>query len=199
MDRDSTQRDEEVGKLELRFDRAMMEIYERAGHEEKYWATRYLQMLRRIGGLATARRLLKSAITSDGYAKLRDANRLDLTVEALVQQPEWASLFSAEEVQRARDRYAHYEAMPTPSELEPSTELTALVARANAAPASSRIKYRDDIASHGPGAIAAVRRSLNDTRICRKHFKSFGTHWTNWTSVLRIGSTRARPTKCRRN
>lgn len=78
--------------LEQRFDAAMLETYERASRELAYRATRYLQLLRRRGGPDTARYLLASRVTSDGYARLRDAGRLDLTVEALVLQPEFEPL-----------------------------------------------------------------------------------------------------------
>ena len=49
---------DDLKSVELGFDAAMMEIYERAGREVGYWATRYLQMLRKLGGLDTARQLL---------------------------------------------------------------------------------------------------------------------------------------------
>ena len=61
-----THDDLEPPGLERRFDAAMMEIDERAGREVGYWASRYLQMLRRRGGLDTARHLLHARVTSDG-------------------------------------------------------------------------------------------------------------------------------------
>ena len=101
-------RDSEPDDLERRFDAAMMEIYERAGHEVAYWATRYLQMLRARGGLETARRLLHARATSDGYARLRDAGRLDLTVEAYALRPEFQALFTTDELSSARDRLEYF-------------------------------------------------------------------------------------------
>ncbi len=95
-------------RLTRQFDAAMMEIYERAGREVGYWATRYLQMLRRLGGLATAKRLLHATATSDGYARLRDAGRLDLTVEAYVLREEYQALFTPEELNLARDRLEYF-------------------------------------------------------------------------------------------
>jgi hypothetical protein len=67
--------DDQHAALERRFDAAMMEIYERAGRELGYWAGRYVQMLRRRGGLETARYLLAAKTTSDGYARLQEAGR----------------------------------------------------------------------------------------------------------------------------
>ena len=89
---------EDQGELEQRFNAAMLEIYERAGTELGYWATRYLQLLRRRGGLEAARYLLRQKATSDGYQALREVGRLDLTVESLVLTPEFAALFTSEEL-----------------------------------------------------------------------------------------------------
>lgn len=149
-----------LADLNRRFDAAMFDIYERAGHEVAYWAARYLQLLKRRGGLESARYLLQAKQTSDGYARLRDAGRLDLTVEALVLQPEFEPLFSSEELAVAGDRLARYRAMPLPVELVPSEELLALVEVAAAAATDARIDHRDRIAAFGSPAIVAMQRWL---------------------------------------
>ena len=46
------------------------------------------------GGLLTARYLLHAPTVSEGYAALWERKRLDLTVEAMILQPEWHALFS---------------------------------------------------------------------------------------------------------
>ena len=94
--------------LEKQFDAAMMDIYRRALAEANYKATRFLQMLHEHRGLATAQILLHSATVSDGYTALWERDRLDLTVEALVLQPEWEGLFADEERQIARKRLVDY-------------------------------------------------------------------------------------------
>src|SRR5262245_8510112 len=96
--------------LEVRFDRAMMEIYLRAKSEAGYNATRYLQMLYDLRGLETARTLVLADQPSEGYTALWERGRLDLTVEALVLQPEWQPLFAQEPelFNRARSRLADY-------------------------------------------------------------------------------------------
>jgi hypothetical protein len=136
----------------------MFDIYDRAGHEVGYWAARYLQLLKRRGALESARYLLQAKVTSDGYARLRDSNRLDLTVEALVLQPEFAPLFTPEELGTARDRLSKYRTMPLPAELEPPRELCSLVEEAAASPASVRIQLRDRIAAFGSPAIVVMQR-----------------------------------------
>jgi hypothetical protein len=146
--------------IERRFDAAMSEIYERAGHELGYWATRYLQMLRRLGGLKTARRLLAARTTSDGYARLREEGRLDLTVEAYVLRPEFQPLFTATELDQARARLAHYQrVMETEARNSepPDPALVRLLATAATAPAYRRVDFRDQVAAFGMAAIPALR------------------------------------------
>ena len=88
--------------LEDAFDHAMMQIYVQAKQEAGYTATRFHQMLTDHGGVETARRLLPQM--SDGFAELWRRERLDLTVEALVVQRRWASLFTGQELEMARGR-----------------------------------------------------------------------------------------------
>lgn len=86
-----------------RFDADMEAIY--AGAKAiGYNATRYLMMLREHGGLETAHRLLRGTEISYGFAELWMLGRQDLTVEALVITPEYARLFSPEEIGTARQR-----------------------------------------------------------------------------------------------
>lgn len=77
-----------TNNIEYRFDIAMMDIYHRARNEARYVATRFLQMLHEHRGLETARLLLHSSTVSEGYTALWERGRLDLTVEALILQPD---------------------------------------------------------------------------------------------------------------
>jgi hypothetical protein len=89
------------------FDAAMFDIYRRAKSEAKYNATQFLQMITTNGGHATARTLINSTQPSDGYTALYLRNRLDLTVEAMVvENPRWHSLFTPEELSKAKRRLA---------------------------------------------------------------------------------------------
>jgi hypothetical protein len=65
-------------------------------------------MLSDIGGLETAKRLVRSSNASDGYVALWERGRLDLSVEAVVVLPRWTGLFSDEEVEAARSRLESY-------------------------------------------------------------------------------------------
>lgn len=84
------------------FDEAMHQIYVRAKSEVGYTASRFHQMLQEHGGVETAHRLLPDM--SDGFAKLWEKKRLDLTVEFLVLEPRWHSLFTDAEREVARAR-----------------------------------------------------------------------------------------------
>lgn len=88
-----------------RFNGLMEEIYHRAGAICGYWANRYLQQLRRDGGLETAHKLLKRP-ASIGLERLIECRRPDLSVEALVLRREFAPMFSVEERAEAGARLA---------------------------------------------------------------------------------------------
>ncbi len=90
--------------LEDEFRTAMMGVYEGARDHCGYRATRFLQMVRRRGGVHAAKKLLAGTGTSGGFAALRDHHRLDLSVEALVLRPEYAALFTQAEKAEARRR-----------------------------------------------------------------------------------------------
>lgn len=87
---------------------AMKEVYVRAKSEAGYDATAYLGMLSEHGGLETAHRLLASSAVSDGFVALWERHRMDLAVENVVLQPEFASLFTDEEREIARARLQEY-------------------------------------------------------------------------------------------
>ncbi len=89
--------------LERRFDAAMLDIYHQAARLG-YRPTRFLEMVRELGGVAAAHRLLADNKVHDGFAELFLLGRLDLTVEHHVLLPEFEPLFSPEERVIARAR-----------------------------------------------------------------------------------------------
>ena len=90
-------------KLEDEFHRAMQDVYEQAA-KLGYRATRFLQLLRRRGGLAAAKQLLGRPGISPGLTRLWELQSLDISMEATVLQPRFRSLFSHEELQTACQR-----------------------------------------------------------------------------------------------
>lgn len=115
-------------ELGAEFTEAMLDIYRRAKDEVGYNASRFRQMVIENGGLTAAQQLLQRPTVSEGYERLWDEDRLDLSVEALILRPKWAPLFSEEELRTARERLSEFgysppdapesDSAPSPSELE---------------------------------------------------------------------------------
>jgi hypothetical protein len=93
--------------LEAEFHRAMVGLYEEA-KKDGYQASYFLRMVSDHGGVEAAKRLVNSPEPSDGFTRLWEMHRLDLTVEALILEPKWKPLFSDEERRRSRDRLLEY-------------------------------------------------------------------------------------------
>lgn len=94
--------------LEAQFHEAALDLYRRSKSEAGYNASLFLRMVSDHGGLESARRLIAGSAPSDGFTALWERGRLDLTAEALALKPEFASLFSGDELRRARDRLKEY-------------------------------------------------------------------------------------------
>lgn len=90
------------------FTEAMLNIYRRAKSEANYEARIFLSMVVERGGLETARYLIHASKVSDGYTALWQRGRLDLTVEAVILEPQWHELFSDVERRVAIDRLKAY-------------------------------------------------------------------------------------------
>lgn len=93
---------------EAAFHLRMVGIYDRALCEVGYKASLFLRMVSEHGGLETARRLLAQPSPSDGFTALWEAGRLDLTMEVLVLEDEFADLFTPLELRTARRRLNDY-------------------------------------------------------------------------------------------
>lgn len=92
---------------------ALIDSYHRAGDEVGYWGRRFLQAVRRSGGIATAKRMLRRAPASasqrtKGLDAMLKANRPDLTLEAIVLRDQFRSLFTADELDVAKERLGEY-------------------------------------------------------------------------------------------
>lgn len=91
-------------RLRAEFEKAVRDIAIRAKREANYNATYFIGMISNYGGLGTAHRLLATPDVSSGFTALYERGRLDLTIEALVVKPEFASLFTDGEIEIARNR-----------------------------------------------------------------------------------------------
>lgn len=74
--------------------------------ERGYWASYFLRGVRNHGGPEYAHQLLRKEGTTDGFQRLKEEGRLDLTMEALVLRPEYTTLFTDEERRVAAHRLA---------------------------------------------------------------------------------------------
>jgi hypothetical protein len=118
-----------VSPLELQFHDAMLDVFRLAGEATRrtrsdgtiargYWASYFLRGIRNNGGADYAHQLLRKG-TTDGFQRLKEEGRLDLTMEALVLKPEYGELFTDEERKVAAHRLAeagyHPSKAPRPS------------------------------------------------------------------------------------
>ncbi|MCF6152766.1 MAG: hypothetical protein E3K38_10830 [Candidatus Kuenenia stuttgartiensis] len=96
--------------LEDELTEAFIAGYKVAGEEVGYWGRRFLQAVKRNGGLATAQRMLlpRNIGQRKGLDALLEANRPELTVEAIILQPKFRPLFSISELKVAQERLGEY-------------------------------------------------------------------------------------------
>lgn len=89
--------------LEIEFESAMLDIYEQA-KRYKYYPTYFVRIVYEYGRVGAARRLLAAPTAQEGLTKLWETKRLDLSMENLVRQERFQSLFTVEEIITARQR-----------------------------------------------------------------------------------------------
>jgi hypothetical protein len=92
-----------MSDLEKRFHKAMIGIYEEA-KKNGYTPSYFLRMIADHGAVETARQLVNSEKPSDGFTRLYLRGRLDLSVEALIEKPDWWPLFTKSEREKAKKR-----------------------------------------------------------------------------------------------
>lgn len=96
--------------LDREFHEEMLRLF-RESKEEGYTPSRFLQMVNEIGGLAAAKALINEPHPSDGFQRLWEMGRLDLTVEYVAAfEHRYRELFTQEERMAARRRYDEYKA-----------------------------------------------------------------------------------------
>jgi len=90
---------------EKQFHQEMRSLYTKTGRANGYWPKRFLQKVKKDGGLAAAKQWLKPEQgLSSGLQKLARKGRIDLSMEALVLKEPWCSFFSQEELNEAKNR-----------------------------------------------------------------------------------------------
>ena len=90
--------------LEMQFHQDMLtgsvELRTKHGYNPSY----FLQMVAEHGGVGAVRQLLQGPNSQEGLTSLWEIGRLDMSCEAAVLNPKYASLFTAEEKREARKR-----------------------------------------------------------------------------------------------
>lgn len=89
--------------LEHEFHREMEDIYHVAA-SLGYRPSHFLQMVHQHGGVVAAKRLLSAREAQVGLTRLWELERLDISMEALVLQERWQTLFSDADRQTASER-----------------------------------------------------------------------------------------------
>ena len=97
-----------LSALEKQFHQEMLGIYIAAKAECGYTATRFLQLVSSVGGLAAAKQLITKPGGTEGFARLYECGRLDLSVEAHVLQQKYTALFSEQERKICQNRLKEY-------------------------------------------------------------------------------------------
>ena len=144
-------------QLEAVFHEAMVDIYHTAA-SLGYRPTYFLRMVSEHGGVSAARRLLRAAERQSGLTRLRELDRLDISVEALVLQERWKVLFSDKERRQARERLRDYGYDPFEAEFHE--------AMVNIYHAAASLGYRPTyflrmVSEHG--GVTAAKRLLRTT------------------------------------
>ncbi|HYD76369.1 HNH endonuclease [Ramlibacter sp.] len=96
--------------LEQELTDALVQGYYDAGKKAGYWGRRFLQAVKRNGGLPTVKRMLlpRNEQQRKGLDALLEAGHPELTVEAIILQDRFKPLFSATELQTAAERLGAY-------------------------------------------------------------------------------------------
>ena len=93
--------------LAIKFQNELVDKMFKAKKECNYNPTRFNQMLAQYGGVGTAKRLIgnciRTGIPSDGYTTMFMLGRTDLTMEDSVCDPQYAELFSKDEISLCRE------------------------------------------------------------------------------------------------
>ena len=98
--------------LEEEFKLFLLDLANITKDETGYNPTQFRHMVGERGGIETAQYLINTSRPSEGYTRLCEEGRLDLTMEAQILEAEggkWQQLFTEEELEKCRKRLRDYE------------------------------------------------------------------------------------------
>jgi len=77
-------------------------------NEYGYNPTIFITMVNKHGAIEAVKRLINSTKPSSGYTKLWELGALNLSMEAIILEENWVSLFTDEERAKAKKRLMEY-------------------------------------------------------------------------------------------
>jgi|GEM_PF-3437751 hypothetical protein len=92
----------------IRFSEAISTLYKRTQIECNHRQTFLKDLIDSMGGYLAAKRILGNKKYLIGIASLKPLNRLDLSVEALVVDPQWEDIFTRRQLEVANQRLVQF-------------------------------------------------------------------------------------------
>lgn len=87
-----------MGTLEKKLQQEVIKNCEIVEKEYGCKMTRFIETINRFGVVRTAQEILRKGRTSDCFNKLVEVRQIELTMEAVIVRPQYAELFTDEEV-----------------------------------------------------------------------------------------------------
>lgn len=97
-----------MNQIELDLYHDMVNIYKEADLQCNYKPTRFLQLINNKGALLAAKELINKEGATEGFTRLWECNRLDLSLEVLVLKEKYKELFTDEEREICINRLKDY-------------------------------------------------------------------------------------------
>lgn len=97
-----------MNELEKQFTEELIKKCEQSKGVNGYNPTRMMETIHKFGGVKTAKEILRKGRVSDGFDKLREAQKLELTMEATVIDRKYGELFEDEEVNSCYELLCEY-------------------------------------------------------------------------------------------
>lgn len=185
---------------ERRLTARLEEAYRIAGNETGYWGNYFLRSVRQLGGLATAKKLLSGTAggVSKGFKALVSAGRADLAVENIVLEPQFASLFTADERRRAKARLDQlpataFPALRDPGDCYPDEQVEGVP---EGAKKSRRVNWYERNTQNRAACIRlhGTRCSVCDMSFAERYGKELGEGFIHVHHVVPLSARRRRRT-----
>lgn len=167
----------------------MEDLYYVVGKTTGYWANYYLRSIRNIGGLAHAKKALsKRHKEQDGFKKLIEVGRPDLSIEASVIKDEYAELFTSEEINEARRRLATVPDCAWRKCVEPSENYSGEIENAELFKEGTTKQVTVNVCERNAAARAeCLRKNGYNCKVCDMSFlKVYGKIGENFIHVHHI-------------